>query len=113
MAKRFGRQVPRIETAFVTPFTLQLANSRLSPERQSRWDTGVDDVGVGGKGSVSVTYYDQVASDLIEGVTLNVDTSPIVQQLPEPTAECGIRGSKFEGSYRLPVGQAVSTIRDH
>jgi iron complex outermembrane recepter protein len=91
------------EDAFVTPFTLQLANQRLSPERQSGWDTGID-VGVGGKGSIGVTYYDQVASDLIEGVTLNADTTPVVQQF-QNLGRVRNQGFEFEGTYRLAIGQ--------
>ncbi len=91
------------EDAFVTPFTLQLANPRLSPERQRGWDTGID-VGVAAKGSFGVTYYDQVASDLIEGVTLNADTTPLVQQF-QNLGRVRNQGFEFEATYRLPVGQ--------
>ena len=91
------------EDAFVTPFTLQLANPRLSPERQSGWDTGID-VGVAGRGSIGVTYYDQVASDLIEGVTLNADTTPMVQQF-QNLGRVRNQGFEFEATYRIPIGQ--------
>jgi outer membrane receptor protein involved in Fe transport len=91
------------EDAFVTPFTLQLANQKLSPERQSGWDTGID-VAAGGRGSISVTYYDQVASDLIEGVTLNADTTPIVQQF-QNLGRVRNQGLEFEATYRIPIGQ--------
>ncbi len=91
------------EDAFVTPFTLQLANPRLSPERQSGWDTGID-LGVAGRGSIGVTYYNQLASDLIEGVTVNADTTPIVQQF-QNLGRVRNQGLEFEANYRLPIGQ--------
>jgi iron complex outermembrane receptor protein len=91
------------ESAFVTPFALQLANSRLAPERQSGWDTGID-LAVAGKGSFSATYYDQVATDLIEGVTVNADTTPIVQQF-QNLGRVRNQGIELEATYRIPIGQ--------
>jgi outer membrane receptor protein involved in Fe transport len=91
------------ESAFVTPFALQLANSRLSPERQSGWDTGID-AAFGSKGSISATYYDQVASDLIEGVILNADTTPTVQQF-QNLGRVRNQGVELEATYRIPIGQ--------
>jgi outer membrane receptor protein involved in Fe transport len=44
-----------------------LPNSRLRPERQKGFDTGVDLV-FGPRVSFSATYYNQVAEDLIQGV---------------------------------------------
>ena len=69
-------------------------------------------MGVGGKGSVSVTYYDQVASDLIEGVTLNADTSPIVQQF-QNLGRVRNQGFEFRGQLQAAHWPAVGAIRDH
>jgi outer membrane receptor protein involved in Fe transport len=91
------------EDAFLTPSTLQLANSRLSPERQRGWDAGVD-VAVGARGSIGITYYDQVVSDLIDGATLNADTVPQVQQF-QNIGRVRNQGLELEGALRLPIGQ--------
>lgn len=53
-----------------------LANPRLGPERQEGGDVGVDAV-FGSHGSLSVTYYDQTADDLIQEV--------LVESSPKPT----------------------------
>lgn len=91
------------EDAFLTPTTLQLANPRLSPERQSGWDTGID-VAVGDRASIGVTYYDQVARDLIDGVVLNVDTVPEVDQF-QNVGRVRNQGVEVEGTLRLAIGQ--------
>lgn len=97
---------PGEEEAILTPSTLQLANPRLSPERQSGWDTGID-AAFGGRGSVGVTYYDQVASDLIDGVTINADTNPQVQQF-QNLGRVQNRGVELEGTVRLGFGQIAA-----
>jgi iron complex outermembrane recepter protein len=91
------------EDAFVTPSTLQLANPRLSPERQSGWDTGIDAV-FAGRGSIGVTYYDQTASDLIDAVTVNADTTPQVQQY-QNLGRVRNNGVELEGSLHIGFGQ--------
>ena len=94
---------PGEEAAVLTPFMLQLANPRLSPERQSGWDAGIN-AALGGRGSVGITYYDQVASDLIDDVTINADTNPQVQQF-QNLGRVRNRGLELEGTLRLGFGQ--------
>jgi outer membrane receptor protein involved in Fe transport len=50
-------------------FAIQLENPLLGPERQRGWDAGID-VFFGNRASLSVTGYDQTATDLIGLVTL-------------------------------------------
>jgi iron complex outermembrane recepter protein len=97
---------PGEEDAILTPSTLQLANPRLSPERQSGWDTGID-AALGGRGSIGITYYDQLASDLIDGVTINADTNPQVQQF-QNLGRVRNRGVELEGTWRLGFGQLAA-----
>jgi iron complex outermembrane receptor protein len=97
---------PGEEDAILTPSTLQLANPRLSPERQSGWDTGID-AAFGGRGSIGITYYDQVASDLIDGVTINADTNPQVQQF-QNLGRVRNRGLELEGTFRMGFGQLAA-----
>ena len=94
---------PGEEDAILTSSTLQLANPHLSPERQSGWDTGIN-AAFGGKGSLGITYYDQIASDLIDGVTINADTNPLVQQF-QNLGRVRNRGLELEGTVRLGFGQ--------
>lgn len=60
-----------------SPQGYQIANPHLGPERQRGWDAGVD-VNVGAPLSLSATYYDQTATDLIESVP--VDSAGLVVQ---------------------------------
>lgn len=57
-----GRKLPS-----VNPTQITLANPELGPERQRGWDAGVD-VDFDEWGSLSLTYYDQTADNLIEFV---------------------------------------------
>jgi iron complex outermembrane receptor protein len=78
----YGRGIraptPGQKTANVNSFQVQLPNPILGPERQQGWDTGVDAI-FGGKVSLSVTWYDQKATDLIEFVQLSATPVPTVQ----------------------------------
>ena len=56
------------KVASISPFSTQLANPLLGPERQSGWDAGAE-VYFGTRGSLGVTYYDQTVKDLIDAVT--------------------------------------------
>jgi outer membrane receptor protein involved in Fe transport len=56
---------PGFKTAFVSAGQVVLANALLAPERQHGWDAGMDAV-FGSHGSVSVTYYNQTADNLID-----------------------------------------------
>ncbi len=57
---------------------IYLANPTLGPERQQGWDTGVDAI-FGNRGSLSVTYYNQTAENLIQLVRFSGDTVPTNQ----------------------------------
>ena len=98
----------------VSPFFLQLSNLHLAPERQSGWDTGIDLV-FGERGSIGVTYYNQIARDLIENVTVNADTVPGVSQY-QNVGRVRNEGVELEGTLRIPIGQlsaqgAITTSR--
>ena len=68
---------PYLAVAQNTPPFIQLANPLLGPERQREWDAGIDWF-FGTRGSLGVTYYDQLATDLIVNVPL--DTTGLVSQ---------------------------------
>jgi outer membrane receptor protein involved in Fe transport len=71
---------PAEQNAINVPAVLvQIANPRLGPERQSGFDMGVD-AEIADIGSVSATYYNQVARDLIEQVVLGPPPSPLQYQ---------------------------------
>jgi outer membrane receptor protein involved in Fe transport len=56
---------PQAKAASASPNGVILANPALRPERQRGWDAGIDAV-IGRRGSLSFTYYDQTAEDLIQ-----------------------------------------------
>lgn len=56
------------KVANVSPFSVQLANPLLGPERQTGWDAGAD-LYFGTRASLGITYYDQEVKDLIDAVT--------------------------------------------
>jgi outer membrane receptor protein involved in Fe transport len=60
---------PGQKLEFVTPTSITLANPTLGPERQQGWDAGLD-VFLGRRASLSVTYYNQTAENLIQLVLL-------------------------------------------
>jgi outer membrane receptor protein involved in Fe transport len=68
-----GRKLPA-----VNPTQTTIANPGLGPERQKGWDAGVD-VAFGDEGSLSVTYYDQSAENLIEFVQVAAAPLPTYQ----------------------------------
>jgi outer membrane receptor protein involved in Fe transport len=81
---------------------VQLANPRLGPERQSGIDAGID-AAIGKFASINVTYYDQIAQDLIQEVALGgAPTLPIVQY--QNVGKIRNTGWEFEGALtRGPV----------
>jgi outer membrane receptor protein involved in Fe transport len=83
----------------ISPTSLFLPNARLEPERQTGPDAGIDLV-FGGRGSFSVTYYDQVAKDLIQSVTVNASTVPRQFQY-QNLARVKNRGWELEGTLSL------------
>jgi outer membrane receptor protein involved in Fe transport len=64
---------PGQKEALVAPGSVTLANPGLGPERQDGWDVGLDAVFAHGT-SISATYYDQTAENLIQFVQVGVDT---------------------------------------
>jgi outer membrane receptor protein involved in Fe transport len=59
----------------IGPTSITLPNALLKPERQTGPDAGFDLV-FGGRGSLGVTYYDQVSKDLIQVVTVDAASVP-------------------------------------
>ncbi|MBA3497318.1 MAG: TonB-dependent receptor [Gemmatimonadales bacterium] len=92
---------PQQREAFRNPFSNQIANSRLGPERQDGWDAGVD-VYFTERVSLGVTYYDQTAKDLIDIVYLDASTSPPVSQ-NQNVGRIKNRGWELES--RVELGQ--------
>jgi outer membrane receptor protein involved in Fe transport len=78
----YGRAIrppsPGQKFALSSPSSATLANPALGPERQSGWDAGLD-VAVGARGSLSLTYYNQTAEDLIQYVLLQAAPLPTSQ----------------------------------
>jgi outer membrane receptor protein involved in Fe transport len=88
--------------ALVSPSSVVLANPTLAPERQRGWDTGVDVV-FGSRGSLGVTYYNQIARDAIQFVSVGAGQQPPVGQY-QNVGRVKNTGVEFEGT--LSVGPA-------
>jgi outer membrane receptor protein involved in Fe transport len=73
----------------------QLANAHLGPERQSGFDAGVD-AEIGRSGSVGVTYYNQIARDLIEQIV--VGGAPTFPSQFQNVGRIRNTGWEFDGS---------------
>jgi outer membrane receptor protein involved in Fe transport len=70
---------PYEQTAVSSGSLVQLANPHLGPEHQSGIDAGLD-AEIGSVGSIGVTYYNQIARDFIQQITLSgPSTLPITQ----------------------------------
>ena len=65
---------PGLKLASVSTSSVQLANPLLGPERQHGWDAGIDAT-MGSRASLSVTFYHQIATDLIQSVEL--ESTPV------------------------------------
>jgi outer membrane receptor protein involved in Fe transport len=74
-----------------------LANPTLGPERQQGWDAGVD--AVFGGGSLSFTYYDQTADDLIQLV--QEATPPFVTRQNRNVGRVKNTGLELEAALSL------------
>ncbi len=74
----------------------QLANPKLAPERQRGWDTGVD-VEFGARGSLSATYFNQTAEDLLTSVLIG-DSLGTTQN--QNVGRVTNRGVELEGTVR-------------
>jgi outer membrane receptor protein involved in Fe transport len=93
-----------------------LPNPELGPERQQGWDAGVD-AAFGPRGSLSVTYYDQIARDLIQFVRLqaaSVLTSQFQNVGRVKNTGVEVEGSLFIGPLLLKgqYGYARARIED-
>jgi outer membrane receptor protein involved in Fe transport len=107
---------PNLKETAPSGGTLRLANPTLRPERQRGWDAGIDAV-FGTRGSVSVTYFNQVAEDLIQFVQLPSDSIPTFQY--QNVGRVKNTGVEIEGTLALgPVnvrgqyGYARARIED-
>jgi outer membrane receptor protein involved in Fe transport len=74
------------------------ANPRLGPERQVGSDVGLD-LHFGTRATLSATYYDQTAIDLIDFVLVDGTTSPPTFQY-QNAGKIGNRGMELEGKVR-------------
>jgi outer membrane receptor protein involved in Fe transport len=90
---------PGAKVGFTSAFGDQLPNPDIGPERQQGWDAGVDAT-FGSRGSLSVTYYDQSADNLIDAVVLQV--TPVRVQRFENVGRVKNTGIEIEGA--LAVG---------
>jgi iron complex outermembrane receptor protein len=79
--------------------TLQLANPELGPEEQRGWDAGVD-LNLGRQASLSATYFDQTAENLIQFVQIQVTPTPLFQW--QNVGRVKNRGVELAASTRLP-----------
>jgi outer membrane receptor protein involved in Fe transport len=78
--------------------SFQLANAKLGPEKQTGWDAGLD-LAVGSHASLSATYYDQVAEDLIQQVLVGAG-APLLYQF-QNVGRVRNRGLELEGTLDL------------
>jgi outer membrane receptor protein involved in Fe transport len=62
-----------------SPTSVILPSPDLGPEQQRGWDAGVDAI-LGRYGSLSVTYFNQTAKDLIALLTVDATTTPLTYQ---------------------------------
>lgn len=85
-----GLKLPAITATSVT-----LANPELGPERQKGWDAGLDAV-LGSRGSLSMTYYDQIAENLIQFV--QVQSEPVLTNQWQNVGRVRNTGVEIEGS---------------
>lgn len=69
---------PTAKSAAPAGGTVRLANPNLGPERQWGWDAGIDAF-LGALGSLSITYFDQTATDLIQFVPIEPSSVPTFQ----------------------------------
>jgi outer membrane receptor protein involved in Fe transport len=77
---------------------LTLPNPRLGPERQHGWDAGVDAV-FGGRGSISITYFNQTAENVLSYVL--VEAVPVATYQWQNIARLKNTGVEIEGSATL------------
>ena len=86
---------PGLKLGGTSPTSVTLPAPELGPERQHGWDAGVDAV-LGAGGSLSVTYYDQTADNLIQSVLLATD--PVRTFQFQNVGRVGNTGVEIEGN---------------
>jgi outer membrane receptor protein involved in Fe transport len=89
---------PGYKVAVSGATSVQLANPQLGPEQQEGWDGGIDAV-FGTHGSLSVTYYDQTAKNLIQFV--RVQSDPVISNQYQNVGRVKNTGIEVEGSISL------------
>lgn len=102
----YGRSIrapsPGQKLAFVSTANELVANPVLGPERQRGWDAGFDAT-LGGRASLSATYYDQVADNLIQLVQLS--TVPLPTSQYQNVGRVRNNGLEVEAALRLGLLQ--------
>jgi outer membrane receptor protein involved in Fe transport len=101
----YGRAIrpptPGSKGGSVSPTSIILPSPVLAPERQRGWDAGVDAV-FGSRGSLSVTFYDQIAENLIQVATLQL--SPVLISQYQNVGRVKNTGIEVEGTlYAGPL----------
>jgi outer membrane receptor protein involved in Fe transport len=101
---------PGLKDAELTSFSDVLANPLLRPQRQVGGDGGFDLV-FGDRASIGVTYYNQIARDLIQGVVIDANANPQVTQFQnvarvkntgvEIEARAGVRRVTVNGQFAV------------
>jgi TonB-dependent starch-binding outer membrane protein SusC len=98
----WGRAIKAPSVGYKAPFvstsSITLANPLLAPERQRGWDAGVDLL-VGTRGSLGITYYDQIAENLLQFVQLPSASLPTSQW--QNVGRVQNRGVELEGTLTL------------
>jgi iron complex outermembrane recepter protein len=106
--------------ALLAGFRVQSAIAALEPEQQTGVEAGLD-IFIGSRAALQVTRFDQLASNLIQTVTLGADTTMRGRARPrgigyrlQNVGEITNRGWELEGSYRTgPVSlSGTMTIVD-
>lgn len=87
---------PNHRLEIITATYRYLSNPEIGPERQRGWDTGVE-LYFGGRGSLGITYYDQIAIDLIDPVNLGMDELGRAIYQNQNVGEIANRGWELEG----------------
>lgn len=98
----YGRAIrapaPGLKLGSTSATSVVLDNPELGPERQEGWDAGVDVV-LGSRGSLGVTYYDQIAKGLIQQVLLPGTAIPTFQS--QNVGRVENTGVELEGTLGL------------
>jgi outer membrane receptor protein involved in Fe transport len=85
-----------------SPVGVVLSNPTLGPERQHGWDAGMD-AAFGNRGSIGITYYNQIAEDLIESVSLGFTPVPTAQF--ENVGRVKNTGVEVEGTLAIGIAR--------